>query len=191
MRYLLFFVITLLAVSGYAQVNPSMAVRVDPNKPTVYLAYDCQDGARISLRMVNNTIWHVGVETEKTYFRTKKPITLFNGNKGYAILPGEVVNMHYYVEKDPLEKTNISAPKLKELPQWGGGRIASGDTIFFYLSAEHLQKGLRVYVEFNYEWEVSRSGGTDNEPTHRAYFRGGDISSANTGIMPRRCTNPY
>ena len=85
-------------------------VRIDPGKPTVYLSYVCQDEKKIFLRMYNNAVWHVGVGAEKSYFPTKKPIQLGNGNKGYAIPSDEEVPIHYFIEPDELEK-KIKIPR--------------------------------------------------------------------------------
>jgi len=164
-------------------------IRVDPNKPTVYLSYVCQDEKKIYLRMNNNTVWHVGVGAEKSYFPTKKPITLGNGNKGFAIPNDEEVPVHYYIEKDELENIKKVKTPQKEPYYWlnGGGRIATGDSIGFSVPIEYLRKGLKIYVRFSYEWEIITSFYLAREPMHRVYFRGGDIGSANTGIEPTAC----
>lgn len=162
-------------------------VRIDPGKPTVYLSYVCQDEKKIFLRMYNNAVWHVGVGAEKSYFPTKKPIQLGNGNKGYAIPSDEEVPIHYFIEPDELEK-KIKIPR-KEAYYYpnGGGRIAAGDSIFFTVPVEHLRTGLKIFVEFSYEWEITRSPDSRKEPEHRVYFHGGDIGSLNTGIEPTAC----
>jgi len=82
----------------------------------------------------------------------------------------------YYVEKDELENIKeIKIPQKEPYYQGGGGRIASQDSILFSVPIEHLRKGLKIYVEFSYEWELTKSGNISNEPHHRVYFRGGDI----------------
>jgi hypothetical protein len=193
-KLLLICTIFLLASTFFSQSNNDESksdVRVKANKPTVYLEYVCQDEKKISLRMYNNTVWHIGVDAEKSYFPTKKPIKLGNGNKGYAIPNDEEVPIHYYIEKDELGNVKkIKVPK-KERYYWsnGGGRIAIGDFIYFTVPIEHLHEGLKIYVEFIYEWEISKSGDTSKEPEHRVYFRGGDIGSANTGIEAKPCKN--
>lgn len=133
-------------------------------------------------------IWHIGVGAEKSYFLTTKPIILGNGNKGFAIPDNEEVPIHYYIEKDELENTKISIPQ-KEVyyMQNGGGKVASGDSIRFSVPKAYLEKGLKIYVRFSYEWEIVTSFYLDKEPEHRVYFRGGDIGSANTGIEPTVC----
>jgi hypothetical protein len=162
--------------------------RVNPSKPTVYLSYVCQDEKKTYLRMNNNTVWHINIWAEKSYFPTKKPIQLGNGNKGYAIPNDEEVSIHYYIEKDRLENIKkIKIPQKEPYYQGGGGRIASQDSILFSVPTEHLRKGLKIYVEFSYEWELTRSGNISNEPDHRVYFRGGDIGSANTEIKLTAC----
>jgi len=182
---MLCFVVT--AFSQNKAVFESTA-RIKPDKPTVYLSYVCQNEKKIYLRMNNNTVWHIGVGAEKLYFPTKKPIQLGNGNKGYAIPNDEEVLVHYYIEKDELENIKkIKIPSKELYYQGGGGRIASQDSILFAVPIEHLRKGLKIYVEFSYEWEMTQSGDMRNEPEHRVYFRGGDIGSANTEIKPTAC----
>lgn len=193
MKQILLFAIIffLLQVPFSAQsriVEQKLGGRVSGNKPTVYLSYVCQDEKKIYLRMHNNTIWHISISAEKSYFLTKKPITLFNGNKGYAIPNDEEVPLHYYIEKDELENIKkIKIPQKEPYYQGGGGRIVSQDSILFSVPIEHLRKGLKIYAEFNYEWEIPESGNLRNEPKHRVYFRGGDIGSANTEIEPTVC----
>jgi hypothetical protein len=187
----MFLLIFLSLVSmAFSQGNNSLKAneRVDFRKPTVYLSYACQDEKKIYLRMHNNTIWHISISAEKLYFLTKKPIILGNGNKGYAIPNDEDVPIHYYIEKDELENIKkVKIPEKEPYYQNGGGRIVSQDSILFSVPDEHLRKGLKVYVEFNYDWELTESGFMRNEPKHRVYFRGGDIESANTGIEPTAC----
>jgi hypothetical protein len=162
--------------------------RVNQKKPTVYLEYICQDEKNIYLRMHNNTIWQIIIGAEKSYFPTSRPITLRNGNRGYAVPSNEEVPLHYYIEKDELEnlkKTKIPQKEPYYLNQ--GGRIVSGDSIRFSVPVDHLRKGLKIYVGFGYEWELSKPGDINREAEHRVYFRGGDIGSANTDIKPTAC----
>jgi hypothetical protein len=190
MKRLLLTLMLCLAATAFSQSKAvsESTVRVNPDKPTVYLSYVCQDEKKIYLRMNNNTVWHIGVGAEKSYFPTKKPIQLGNGNKGYAIPNDEEVPIHYYVEKDVLENIKkIKIPQKEPYYQNGGGRIASQDSILFSVPIEHLRKGLKIYVEFSYEWELAKPGDINREAEHRVYFRGGDIGSANTEIEPTAC----
>lgn len=191
MRILLLSLMMLFSVTVFSQnkEDAESNVRVDPEKPTVYLNYVCQDEKKIYLRMYNNTIWHIGVGAEKSYFPTKKPIQLGNGNIGYAIPSDEEVPIHYYIEKDELENVKKLKIPSKEPYYWrnGGGRIATGDSILFSVPIEHLRTGLKIYVEFSYEWEITKSKDSRKEPEHRVYFRGGDIGSANSNTEPTPC----
>jgi hypothetical protein len=191
MKILTLIFISLLTFQIFSQTGndeQKLSGRVNANKPTISLEYVCQDEKTIRLRMYNNTIWHISISAEKLYFPTKKPIIIGNGNKGYAIPNDEEVPIHYYIEKDELENIKkIKIPEKKPYYQNGGGRIVSQDSILFSVPIEHLRKGLKIYVEFNYEWELTESGFMRNEPEHRVYFRGGDIGSANTEIKPLTC----
>lgn len=178
-----------IAVAGLAQKDGtgSIDARVNESLPTVYLNYVCSNQDAIRLRFNNNTIWHTSITTEKSYFPTSKPIILYNGNKGYAIPTGESVVMAYDVEADPLEEKRVKIPKIKHPYQMGGGRVTSTDYVFFDVPAKDLKKGLKISVEFSYEWEGTPSGNLSSEPMHRVYFRGGDIGSLNTDIVATPC----
>ncbi|HMM79037.1 MAG TPA: hypothetical protein PKC65_03330 [Pyrinomonadaceae bacterium] len=179
-----------LAATTFSQnrEETESTARINPEKPTVYLSYVCQDEKKIHLRMNNNTIWHVYVEVDKSYFPTKKPIQLQNGAKVYAIPNNEKIPVFYYAERDQLEDVKgIKIPKLEYHFTNGGGWLASNDSILFSVPIELLRKGLKIYVEFFYEWEMAKSGDTRKEPEHRVYFRGADIGSLNTGIKATAC----
>ncbi len=187
MKTVLFILMLFATETTFSQHKDApMSEKIDPNKPTIYLEYVCQDEKNIKLRLENNSIWYITIWTVKSYFPTSKPFTLRNGAKGYAIPNDEKVDMFYYVEKDKLwDNKKIKIPK-KELPrEGGGGEVISQDSVIFPVEISHLQKGLKVYVEFSYEWDGQ--GDISNEPSHRVYFRGGDIGSANTGIEPTLC----
>src|SRR5205085_180737 len=98
MKRILFILMAFSFTNAYSQDKGFGHERVNSEKPTVYLEYVCQSSEKIYLRLMNNTIWHIGISTEKSYWPTKKPITLGNGNKGYAIPNGEEVEMFYYAE---------------------------------------------------------------------------------------------
>lgn len=103
----------------------------------------------------------------------------------------EISTLFYQVEKDQLSTTKM--PKIPNSTlngvgnNGGGAWIASQDSIFFPVPAKYLQKGLKISVKFEYEWEISKQGLSINEPEHRVYFRGSDIGSANTGIEMIPC----
>ncbi len=181
-----------MASTPFAQSNndeTKIDIRLRNDKPTVYIEYVCQDEEKIFLRMHNNTIWHIGVGAEKSYFPTKKPIKLGNGNKGYAIPNNEEVPLHYKIEQDELgneKKMEVPKQKLYYYPNVRG-RIASEDFIKFAVPIGHLQDGLKISVRFSFEWELITSFHLAREPVHRVYFQGSEIGSENTGIEPVAC----
>lgn len=191
MRILILIFISLLPFQIFSQNRndvQNFSSRIEADKPTIYLGYVCQNEKKIRLRMYNNTVWHINVWAEKSYFPTKKPIQLSNGNQGYAIPNDEEIPVYYYIEKDTLENIKkIKLPHKEPYYQGGGGRIASQDSVLFSVPIGHLRKGLKIYVEFSYEWEMTKSGDISKEPKHRAYFRSSDIGSANTQIAPIPC----
>lgn len=180
------FVLALVSFSQSNNDESKSDIRVRTDKPTVYLEYVCQDDKNVYLRINNNSIWYIVVWTKESYFLKGKPMTLRNGAKGYAIPANTEANIFYGVEKDELENvTKIKIPKM-ESQNGGGGNILSQDSVIFPLSINHLKKGLKIYVDFSFEWDGF--GTLRKEPTHRVYFRGGDIGSANTGIVSKPCS---
>jgi hypothetical protein len=185
MKKILLILIMVFAVEAQNNESGDMSVRVNPNKPSIFLEYVCQDDKNVRLKINNNSIWYIGVWTKESYFMKGNPMTLRNGAKGYAIPKNSEANIFYSVEKDELEKIKkIKIPKM-ESQNGGGGHILSQDSVVFPVSTKHLKVGLKIYVVFSFEWDGF--GSLDKEPEHRVYFRGGDIGSENTGIKPVAC----
>ena len=83
MKSVLLGLMIFLSVTVFSQnkEDAESNVRVDPKKPTVYLSYLCQDEKKIYLRMHNNTVWHIGVGAEKSYFPTKNQFSWATATK--------------------------------------------------------------------------------------------------------------
>lgn len=183
--------VLLLVTTAFSQsgdIDSKLNVRVKTDKPTVYLDYVCQDKKKIYLRMFNNTIWNIDVTAYESYFPTKRPLILLNGAKVYAIPDDKEIPLQYYVQKDEMiGKKKVKIPKVVGYRTNGGGWIASQDSILFSVPMDYLQEGLKVSVNYNYEWEITKDGYTINDPEHRVYFRSGTISSANSDVIPLAC----
>lgn len=159
--------------------------RVNPDKPTVYLEYVCQDKTKVFLRMYNNTIWHIAITTDELYFPTKTPIKLRNGINTHAAPNDKEITLRYRIEKFALPWENVKVPKIANPDNGYGDWIASQDSILFAVPIEYLRKDLQVFVGFNYEWEITIKGYTINDPEHRVSFRGIDFSDT----KQRTCKN--
>ena len=178
MKVLVFIIVMFLTLNSFAQTNgdkPQSGVRANANKPMVYLEYVCQDNKKVRLRMYNNTIWTLSVTSDQLYYFTKKTVKLFNGEKFYAMPNDKEVSLHYRVEKFALPWVNVKVPKLPQPDNGSLSWIASEDSILFSVPIEHLRKDLQVSVEFNYEWEMKKTGFFDTTPEHRIIFRGIDL----------------
>ena len=154
--------------------------RVDPTKPTVYLEYVCQDRKQVHLRVHNNPIWNITVETDDLYWATKKPIELLNGVKTYAAPNDKQISLQYRVEPFSINLRKVEMPKVTDphvrFPSW----IASQDSIQFLVPVSYLRDDLQVVIRFQYEWELVKPTYL-NDPEHRLIFRGIDLPREDAG----------
>ena len=168
--------------------------RVNPDRPTVYLGYVCQDKKKVYLRMYNNSVWHLIVTTDELYYPSKTPIKLRYGVNTYAAPNDREVSLQYRVEKWALPWEHVKVPEAPRPDNGFSGWIASQDSILFSVPAEYMRKDLQVFVTFNYEWEATKKGPPISGPEHRVSFRGIDLPDAATACekpeRPRRGNNP-
>jgi hypothetical protein len=149
--------------------------QVKYEKPSVYIDYVCQDKHNVQLRMFNNTIWALSIESNQLYNYTSKTIKISNGKEFYAMPNDKVVSLFFQVDKFSLPSKKVNIPKLSRADSSSNNWIASDDSILFSVSTEYLRKDLQIYVKFNYEWELSKSGFIVGSPEHRISFRGIDM----------------
>ena len=181
-KIILVLCIFLLTLGVSSQVSSENKINVRQaivKKPTIYLDYLCQNSDMIFLRMYNNTEWHISVSSD-IYFPTRKSITLRNGVKTSAAPNDEAISsLFYFVSPDGLafvRKVKVPKSAREGVGNDGGGAwIAPNDSIFFPVPQKYLRKGLRVSVQFEYEWEIGKDGVRSNEPEHKVYFRGAKI----------------
>jgi hypothetical protein len=167
--------LSVMLVTAFSQSSdPSKSSRLDNEKPTIYIKVECQNKATVRLRLYNNTYWAVTIPTFSLYVNPKKVATikLVNGETAFA-LPNDrdISSIYYYVEKDGAQE-NIDVPRLNYADSFNPSWIPSNDSIFFTVPKDHLREGLKVYVPFNYEWEINKQGIIHNEPQHKVFFRG-------------------
>lgn len=150
---------------------------VNKENPAIYIKVECQYKDSVRLRLYNNTLWAITIPTFSLYVNPKKVITIKLGNGDTAIaLPNDrdISSIYYFVEKDG-SQDNIDVPRLNYSDSFNPSWIPSNDSIFFTVSKERLREGLRLYVPFNYEWEVNKQGVIHNEAEHKVFFRGIDL----------------
>ncbi|MFV0387900.1 MAG: hypothetical protein ACK5NT_04015 [Pyrinomonadaceae bacterium] len=180
--FILFSVFTAFSQTTSSEFKADGQVKSD--KPTAYLEYVCQDKKKIYLRMFNNTIWAISVESDQLYYKTKKVVKLSNG-KGYYTMPNDVeVSLLYSVDKFALPWEKVKVPKIAYPDSSFGNWIASNDSILFSVPIEYLRKDLMVLVRLNYEWEVTTKGVIVSGPEHRVLFRGVDLPNSPT-VCPK------
>jgi hypothetical protein len=177
--------VLLLATTSFAQSSNDelkSGGRVKADKPTVYLEYVCQDKRKVHLRMYNNTVWHISVDTDELY-PPKTRIKLRNGVNTSAAPSDREISMHYRVEGWALPWETVKVPKIAYPDNGFANWIASQNSILFSVPADYLRKDLQVIVRFNYEWEITKEGYSISDPEHRVAFRGIDLS----GTKPLVC----
>ncbi|HEX8162592.1 MAG TPA: hypothetical protein VF538_12005 [Pyrinomonadaceae bacterium] len=141
------------------------------NQPTVYLSidhtgprkplYEEESGNGIWLKLHNNTLWPI-------------VFPVFGVSKEWGDL-----GMFYDIEFEGEQKSRAITP----LPRgYKLGHVStlftlpSGRSVVFSIPREHLVKGLKICVNFNYNWEASERGWVrDDEPKHYVYFYGSDV----------------
>lgn len=182
MKKLTLIFLLFLTTSAFSQINelqPKADGQLEAGKPTTYLEYGCQDKKNVQLRMFNNTIWAVAVNSDKLYYKTEKTVKLANGKEFYAMPNDREVSLQYRIEKFALPSENVKIPKVNYPDSSSTNWIASGDYVLFSVPIEYLRKDLQIFVKFNYEWELTKRGSIVSGPEHRISFRGIDLPVEN------------
>jgi hypothetical protein len=161
----------LLAVAVHAQgpLGSIGQVRLNKDKPTVYLTYE-RSGPRAPLTNGESRkgIWL------KLHNNTKSRLVLRVGgvpNPSY----GDAV-VFYEVERTdgsgftPIGYRSHVASVIK---------VKSGNSLLFSLPQEHLAKGLAIRVRYNFDWDLRKSSSlTGNEPYRSVTFASSDLPLA-------------
>lgn len=162
----------LMKVNGQTMTYSN--VRVEKNKPTVYLTFDHrgkrqplsvgESHQEIWLKLHNNSIWPIhlaGFSLGETSDKAEK-----SGETG-IIYDVEVVGTY---------KKNTAPPAGNRGHVYGAQKLDSGGSLIFSVPREHLAEGLAVYIIFSYEWEFHEGRPNRQEPEHRVYFTSYDLT---------------
>jgi hypothetical protein len=160
-----------LTLSGAVQ-QPS-DVRIDVDKPTVYLAFErLGPGDLVWVRLRNNSHWGISIRTENRG-ATLVPLRLSDGRIVSSLADGLEVTPEYVIE-------NITGPG--DAGYWctsSRSWLAPGLSAIFSFPREKLKPFGRFLIRFDYEWE-----GTDKEPEHRVSFTNSELNSALGHVSP-------
>jgi hypothetical protein len=188
--YVAAFVMVALCSPVYPQAvasEKSTSVKVENNKPTVYLTVERKDKVKVSFRLHNNTNWAISVLTISYYYSRKRTAPLGSGGSVFTLPDDvEIDSLHYYVEKEPRTPSHVKAPELGYPDSSSISWIAAKGSILFSVPIKQLEAGLMIYVPFHYEWELNRQLIFNNEPDHRVYFRGVDLSQDAAAVLQRQ-----
>lgn len=152
----------------------------------------------IWLRLHNNSKWAINIiantveedSIESTYLTDKTSVLILKDNVA--------VTTCYEVEAIPTTTTKVrgdggislNVPIKVKLPQtklycscsWRTGSSRSegvwvlpGRSVTFSVPREALNKNLKIYTLFNYEWEQENGSFRDYEPIHKVYFYSYDL----------------
>lgn len=150
------------------------------------------------LRLHNNSKWAINIEAntveedsiESTYLTDKTSVSILKDNVA--------VTTCYEVEAIPTTTTKVrgdggislNVPVKVKVPQtklycscsWRTGSTRSegvwilpGRSVTFSVPREALNKNLKIYTLFSYEWEQESGSFRDNEPIHKVYFYSYDL----------------
>jgi hypothetical protein len=158
-----FFCICLLSNNAHS-TGSIEGQRIDRTKPTVYISFRefvseietnaTRNAGGVRFTFHNNTRWII-------YYRAIPKATL----------PGDVP-LIYKIEQQS------GCPDYK---YWIGDmvvtdKLSPGKSISFVVPRDHLPEGGKIYVEFNYPWElISGRPVHSQELTHRVYFSSTDL----------------
>jgi len=170
--------ITFERVGGIKPTSTRLAAVTSSREVTVSSpssAADNEDNQVIWLRFHNNSCWAISFPTDSLYIGPKTTLLRLNDGRGVlAPREGLEVNVQYQAEPEP-GVASVSLPIIRRADVLSNTWLASGRSVIFAVSREHLKKDLRVYVPFNYEWETAEHDSGGGEPEHRVYFRASDL----------------
>jgi len=144
-------------LAGYQNAKIPSGVRVQKNKPTVYIEFE-RFGDRKPLyeRQSNKGIW----------------LRLHNNTKWPLVLNMRGVPSDYYGDAaliyDVLFERQVIIPDSCHVCSFNS--LESGHSLLFSLPAEYLSTGRALRIRFSYGWEEQNGGVTGQEPEHYVYF---------------------
>ena len=197
--------IFLVVLSSFAlsqQTQPcdsSKDVRIEKDKPTVYLSFERlgkavnplntrlsepsntskskEKGNDVWLRLHNNTCWAIQLKTLSSYLpREKKPDEK----------PLDYIIRGRYLENDAeiaidYEVREYSGKRLSSgIDSYSISELPPGVSVLFSVAREHLSipKERSIYVRYNYSWELDERGfERSNEPQHKVEYRSYELEN--------------
>jgi hypothetical protein len=151
-----------------ARTSPA-EVRVNPGKPTTYVAFERYDGADVWLRLHNNSRWAVAIRTEET-FPVREPAEWAGRLDALGLLEGAEVSPAYEIERHPREQS-VYHNGCTFAESW----IPSGRSVLFKVARAPLTYPATLRVHFRYEWELD----DEAEPGHYVYFSAHELPRRN------------
>jgi hypothetical protein len=135
--------------------------KINSKHPGVYLTFQRfvektaseaypSEGARLVLH--NNTRWPI-----------------YYGKWLEPALPGDIA-MIYNLE---LEDGSIALRRHVEVVT--SGKLLPGTTVSFTVPREDFPKSSKIFIRFDFSWELSHGERDSNEAVHRAYFRSNQL----------------
>ena len=191
--------LSFVCLTAFAQQSGSVSpVLLDPKLPSVYIRFErtgerppvhsgeSQDGVWLSIH--NNTRGAISLSTESLYVGSKVvPLKLQSGKDVLGLRNAVEVSVRYFVEQENGPKVTAAADNTVAVDENVGYQrrllgpggdvfstswIPSGNTILVSLPKEHLARGYRISIPFNYEWEPD-----PRNIAHAAYFYANELRS--------------
>lgn len=151
-----------------------------PDKPTIYMCVDREltrakareSAGDLWLRIYNNTVWLIRFNAER--MGTSAKVFRLSNGRNVPALTNESVAFPQF-EFEPKAGKSGTPQSL-----WGdtstSNWLPSDTHAAFKVPAKYF-KDEKLYLEFNYEWELTSSHGTESyAPTHRVFFALADAS---------------
>ena len=145
----------------FVAVSMAKGQKVNSRLPSVYLTFSGfvkrigdathqLEGARLVLH--NNTRWPI------IYREWLDPVLSGDVPMGYTV-----------------ELADGSFTGRKHVDVVTSGTLLPGKTVSFVVPKEDLPEASKVYVEFEFSWELDEGKTVTDEVVHRAYFRSRDL----------------
>jgi hypothetical protein len=180
------------------------SVRILNDKPTVYITFENfgerkSDGIGESdkivyLRLHNNTRWSLvllaqGASDKSLTTGKDEEVGLFYGveevqmSNTYGIIPDippqprmppQLTDEEIKADLEASKYEYCEVPSSKFCHFCSVIRLSPGKSLLFSLPRETLCGNLKTYIAYQYDWE--NDWGFGNEPEHRVYFYGSELS---------------
>jgi len=139
----------------------SQSLRIDSKRPSVYLTFkdfvkqaasEAHQTEGVRLVLHNNTRWPI------LFGEWLEPVRWSDVPMGYVI-----------------EMEDGSFAVRRHVDVVTRGKLLPGKTISFIVPREDFPKNSRIYVEFEFSWELSKGQRLPDRTVHRAYFFSSDL----------------